>query len=80
MEYGRPRVYTLAMNGVLTMLPYLVGIAAMATAIVLFAGLTTMGAEAAENARYSNLMMRWRVGLQGLTLALIALWFLLSAA
>ena len=67
------------MTGVLNMLPYLVGIAAFATAIVLFAGLTTMGAEATENVKYSNLMMRWRVGLQGLTLALMALWFLLTA-
>ncbi len=68
------------MTGVLAMLPYLVGIAALATVVVLFAGLAVMGSEAAENVKYSNLLMRWRVGLQGLTLALIALWFLLSAA
>ncbi|MDP6573611.1 MAG: twin transmembrane helix small protein [Rhodospirillales bacterium] len=60
------------------MLPYLVGIFAATTALVLFTGLYAMSAEGTFNEKYSNVLMRWRVGLQGVTLALLALFFLLT--
>ena len=60
------------------MLPYLIGIFAATTALVLFIGLYAMSAEGAFHEKYSNLLMRWRVGLQGVTLALLALFFLLT--
>jgi len=66
------------MSGLITMLPFLVAISAGATAIVLFMGLYVMSAGDAVDHKYSNLMMRWRVGLQGLTLSLIALWFVVA--
>jgi len=64
------------MSALLSTLPYLIGIAAGATAVVLFIGMFTMAGDGDEHAEKSNVMMRWRVGLQGLTLALIALYFL----
>ncbi len=60
------------------MLPYLVGIFAGTTALVLFIGLYAMSAGSAFNEKYSNVLMRWRVGLQGVTLALLAIFFLLT--
>jgi len=66
------------MSDLISMLPFLVAITAGATAVVLFMGLYVMSAEDAIEQKYSNIMMRWRVGLQGLTLALIALYFLVA--
>ncbi len=66
------------MVGFVSMLPYLVGIFAATTALVLFTGLCAMSAEGAFHEKYSNVLMRWRVGLQGVTLALMALFFLLT--
>ncbi len=66
------------MNTLIYILPFLVAITAGATVVALFMGLYAMSADAAVEAKYSNLMMRWRVGLQGVTLALIALWFAMS--
>jgi len=40
----------------------------------------TMAGEGDEHVEKSNVMMRWRVGLQGLTLALIALYFLMQGS
>ena len=62
------------------MLPYLVVIAMASTAVVLFAGLWTMGSDDEAGARYSNLLMRWRVGMQGLAVGLMALNFVLTGA
>ncbi|HEC91367.1 MAG TPA: hypothetical protein ENI55_06840 [Alphaproteobacteria bacterium] len=66
------------MNALIYILPFMVAITAAATVVALFMGLYAMSAGAAVEAKYSNLMMRWRVGLQGATLALIALWFAVS--
>ncbi len=66
------------MSTLINILPFLVAITAAATVVALFMGLYAMSAPDAVDARYSNLMMRWRVGLQGVTLALIALWFAMS--
>ncbi len=62
------------------MLPYFVVIAMASTAMVLFAGLWTMGSSDAAGAGYSNLLMRWRVGMQGLAVGLMALNFVLTGA
>ncbi len=67
-----------SMSALIYILPFLVAITAAATVVALFMGLYAMSAADAVEARYSNLMMRWRVGLQGATLALIALWFAIT--
>ncbi len=62
------------------MLPYFVVIAMASTTVVLFTGLWTMGSDDEASTGYSNLPMRWRVGMQGLTVALMALNFVLTGA
>jgi hypothetical protein len=60
-----------------TLLTVLVGLAMLATLGVMLAGM--LGLTRTEgNAARSNLLMRWRVILQGVTLALFALLLLLS--
>ncbi len=68
------------MSETATMLPYFVVIAMASTAAVLFTGLWTMGSDDETGAGYSNLLMRWRVGMLGLTVALMALNFVLTDA
>ncbi len=63
-----------------TMLPYFAVIAMASTAVVLFTGLWAMGSDDETGAGYSNLLMRWRVGVQGLTVAPTALNFVLTGA
>ncbi|MDH5749570.1 MAG: twin transmembrane helix small protein [Rhodospirillales bacterium] len=62
----------------MAILPYFVAISAATTAVILFIGIYSMGAESDFNEQYSNRLMRWRVGMQALTLALIALYFLME--
>jgi hypothetical protein len=66
------------MGVIVSTLPYLVSIFAAATALVLFMGLYAMSTESAFHEKSSNVLMRWRVGLLGATLALMALFFLLT--
>jgi len=66
------------MESLLFILPYLIGIFAGVTALVLFGGLFAFMGDTKTHDAYSNLFMRWRVGLQGVTLALLALYFLLG--
>jgi Na+/pantothenate symporter len=40
---------------------------------VLTAGISTLAASDSFRARYANVLMRWRVGLQGLAVAMLAL-------
>ncbi len=68
------------MSGLATMLPYFVVIARASTATVLFTGLWAMCSDDETVAGYSNPVMRWRVGMQGLTVALTALNFVFSGA
>ncbi len=68
------------MSELAAMLPYFVVIAMASTVAVLFTGLWVMGSEDETGAGYSNLLMRWRVGMQGLTVALMALNFVLTGA
>jgi len=48
-------------------------ISAVATLVVLVMGVMTMGSDSKENQLRKNKLMRWRVGLQGLTLILLLL-------
>ena len=64
------------MNVIVTILPYLIGFFAIATLTVLVGGLLAM---AGNQDTYSNVLMRWRVSLQGITLALLALHIALTS-
>ena len=57
----------------LLVLPYLIGLFAVATLIVLTLGLFGMARSGVTHEKHSNILMRWRVSLQGITLALLAL-------
>ena len=48
-------------------------VAMMATLGVLFAGLFVMARGGEVNKKYGNVLMRWRVGLQGCALLLLVL-------
>ena len=50
----------------------IVGIALLATALILVAGLVSMGFENAFNEKFSNLLMRYRVIAQGIAVGLMA--------
>lgn len=59
----------------------LVLLSAFATLVVMFAGVLSMGRDAADataGARLSNRLMAWRVRLQLITVLLIPLWYLAS--
>lgn len=56
-----------------------VGIALAATVLVLFLGLFSMARGGAFNARYGNLLMRVRVVVQGVAVAMIAVAMFLLA-
>lgn len=43
------------------------------TVAVLAAGISTLAASDSFRSRYANVLMRWRVGLQGLAVAMLAL-------
>lgn len=58
----------------------LIGIAMLAVAIVLMAGLVSMGFDNLISEKHSNLLMRWRVILQGGAVGLMALAFLIGLA
>jgi hypothetical protein len=60
------------MDGMKTLLTILVGISMLATLGVMLAGMLGL-ARSEGDANRSNLLMRWRVVLQGVTLALFAL-------
>ncbi len=68
------------MSEIAAILPYFVVIGVATTTAVLFAGLWTMGSGDETGARYANLLMRWRVGMQGVTVGLMALNFVLTGA
>ena len=56
----------------------LIGLALLAVLGVLFAGLFAMARGGEVSRKYSNVLMRWRVGLKGLVLVLFALAMLAS--
>ncbi len=61
-------------------LPILLGVAMFVTLGVLFAGVIVFAFAPNLNARYGNKLMRWRVILQGVALALFALMVALHIA
>jgi len=66
------------MQAVATALPYLIAATLVAVAAALFAGLFTMARGGDFNSRWGNRLMRLRVGLQGLAVALFLLYILLT--
>ncbi|MBR0673902.1 twin transmembrane helix small protein [Neoroseomonas soli] len=60
----------------ITVLTILVGLAMLATLGVLLAGILGMAGGSGDSRR-SNLLMRWRIGLQFIALALFAILLLL---
>jgi hypothetical protein len=62
-----------------TVLPYLIGLALVSTLVVLAAGIVGMSRGSEFYRRNANMLMRLRVGLQGVTVALLALYFVIIA-
>ena len=60
--------------------PLLVGLAMLGVGVVLVAGLVSMGFDNLISEKHSNLLMRWRVILQGVAVGLMALAFLIGLA
>lgn len=56
----------------------LIGMAMLAVAVVLMAGLVSMGFDKLISEKHSNLLMRWRVILQGVAVGLMALAFFIG--
>ena len=67
------------MNFIVTILPYSIGFFAIATLTVLVGGLLAMAGNRVAQDKYSNVLMRWRVSLPGITLALLALHIALTS-
>lgn len=59
-------------------LPWLIGLAALATLAVLALGISSMFRRRHDPAR-ANVLMRWRVGLQAATVILLILFLILVA-
>ena len=72
---GSARDYTLVMNGFVLAL---VAIALLAVLAVLLTGVVGMAKGGDFNRKYGNVLMRWRVALQGLAVVLILLAILAS--
>ena len=62
------------MELVLKVFPYLIGLVVLGVVASLFTGLGGVAQGGDFNRRHGNHMMRWRVGLQALALALLALY------
>ncbi|MHA1599575.1 MAG: twin transmembrane helix small protein [Alphaproteobacteria bacterium] len=61
-----------------TLLNVLLGIALAATIIVLLSGIFSMARGGEFNRKYGNVLMRWRVALQGSAILLLVLIMLFS--
>jgi hypothetical protein len=66
------------MHVVIAILPYLIGISLIAVLGTLLTGLFSMGRGGDFNTRYGNKLMRLRVILQGVTIALFVVYMLLT--
>ena len=64
------------------MIDYLIIAAMAATALVVLVGILTMSGNSEKRGRTSNILMRWRIGLQALAIALImiSIWMGTSGA
>lgn len=65
------------MDVLLAVLPYLIGLSLFAVLATLLTGVFSMGRGGDFNKRYSNKLMRLRVILQAVTIALFVLYMLL---
>ncbi len=65
------------MHVLLAILPYLIGVALFSVVATLFTGLFSMTKGGDFNARYGNKLMRLRVVLQAVTIALFMIYVLL---
>ena len=66
------------MQAMTAALPYLIAATLVAVIATLFAGLFAMARGGDFNARWGNRLMRMRVGLQGLAVALFLLYILMT--
>jgi hypothetical protein len=66
------------MNMLVAVLPYLIGLSLAAVLATLLFGLGTMAKGGEFNKQHGNQVMRWRVILQAVTIALFVLYFLLT--
>ncbi|MBV8535205.1 MAG: twin transmembrane helix small protein [Alphaproteobacteria bacterium] len=66
------------MNILVTVLPYLIGLSLLAVVATLFTGLVSMTKGGDFNKRYGNKLMRLRVVLQAVTIALFMAYILLT--
>jgi hypothetical protein len=66
------------MNIIIAVLPYLIGLSLIAVLGTLLFGLGTMAKGGEFNKRHGNQVMRWRVILQAVTIALFVTYFLLT--
>lgn len=78
MGARRPARYISGVETLAAILPYLVYLAMFGVLAALIFGVLSMLRGGPFNAKYSNKLMRARVGLQALALALFALLLLLS--
>ena len=69
----------MAMDTLRTILPYLIGLALLSTVAVLALGIGGMSRGAEFNRRHGNRLMRLRVGLQALSIALLGLYIVILA-
>gem|GEM_PF-182353 len=70
-------LYGGAMQILIDVLPYLIGTTLLAVLATLFTGVVGMAKGGEFNRRYGNRLMRLRVGLQALTIALFLLYVML---
>ena len=70
--------YSDGMSVLIAVLPYLIGLSLFAVVATLFTGLVSMTKGGEFNARYGNKLMRLRVILQALTIALFLTYVLLT--
>lgn len=66
------------MNILVAILPYMIGLSLLAVVGTLFTGLVSMTKGGEFNQRYGNKLMRLRVILQALTIALFMVYILLT--
>ena len=78
MGYSTGSPYSIGMTFIGIIVPLLVGLAMLGVGVVLVAGLVSMGFDNLISEKHSNLLMRWRVILQGVAVGLMALAFLIG--
>lgn len=78
MVFARLAVYESSMETLTALLPILMYILLGVLVIVLFIGLFSMGRGGIKGSRKSNMMMRYRVGIQAAAVVLLLLMIMLT--